>query len=396
MLLQLFLFQLSTFHSFAIRNNYQSNLLKWNKISIRTFKTHMTSNSLIDSFPIVTLEKGKARLFQDGNPIVYGGAVKEIIGLPKIGDEVVVKDYMGNNIGRGIFNPISTYRVRLFARSYESLFTESFENILENRIQKAKDLRESLGLGSNLVDNIDIKTTVYRLVNGEGDRLGGLVIDVLGSTIVCQASAYWVETYKATILQLVSKVMGSEYKLIWRQAESRLKQDGFTDCDETNDVSDSDRSEIVLERNVKFVVYPESNGQKTGFFCDQRDNRYSLGLLAKNKEILDCYCYSGGFTLHAALNNAKSIIAVDSSTTAIDLVRENLKINNIDFNKINLIKADAVEYMKLMQSQGKYFDIIICDPPKLAPSRSSLEKAKNKYIKINSLAMSIIKSGMYI
>jgi 23S rRNA (cytosine1962-C5)-methyltransferase len=137
-------------------------------------------------------------------------------------------------------------------------------------------------------------------------------------------------------------------------------------------------SVIIRENDILYKVNP-NDGQKTGFYCDQRDNRRMIRDISSNKTILDTYCYSGGFSLNAAVGGAREIIGVDSSQDAIDTAISNAVLNKVD-NKITFTKADALEYMKLLHSQNKLFDIVICDPPKLAPTRASLDRAKSKYI----------------
>jgi 23S rRNA G2069 N7-methylase RlmK/C1962 C5-methylase RlmI len=270
-----------------------------------------------DKTPKVILEKGKARLFQDGNPLIYGGAVKEVVGDPQAGDEVIVNDHMGNPLGRGVFNPYSQYRVRMMARTYESLYELPFEDLIKKRIEQAIAVRSAITLPSS-------ENSVYRLINGEGDRLGGLVVDVLGTTIVAQSSAYWVERHKKSIEAAILSTIKSQ-KLVWRRAEGRLKQDGYTG-DLADIVIDSETALegtgtgidtetetadlIVVENGIKYVVCPE-DGQKTGFYCDQRDNRMMIRGISKGKTVLDTFCYSGGFSVNAAAGEEHSARIVE-------------------------------------------------------------------------------------
>lgn len=345
----------------------------------------------------VILEKGKARLFQDGNPLIYGGAVKEVVGDPEPGAEVNVEDHMGNLLGRGVFNPFSQYRVRMLARSHDPAFAMPFEELLKVRIEQATVLRRAVGLPS-------AENTVYRLINGEGDRLGGLVVDVMAGTIVAQSSALWVERHRAAIELAISSSIASD-RFVWRRAESRLKQDGYTgemmdiisSAKPTTATSSSSAAAaavedvIVIENGIKYYVSPE-DGQKTGFYADQRDNRQKIRSLCHGKTVLDTFCYSGGFSLNAALGGAVQVTAVDSSKPALDTANKNTILNGVE-NIVTTVKADAIEYMKKMLADGQTYDVVICDPPKLAPTRTSLDKAKSKYAKINSLAMQLVKPG---
>lgn len=356
-------------------------------------KMMATSSSSTELQSAVILEKGKARLFQDGNPLIYGGAVKEVIGSPSGGEEVLVKDHNLNVIGRGFFNPYSQYRVRMTCRSYESVYNKSLHDLLDERILQCIRLRESLLLPSK-------STSVYRLVNGEGDRLSGLIVDVIGRTLVIQSSALWVEHNRKTIesvfkIRLFSDKNSHIQKVIWRKVDTRLKQDGYTgECnddivyDELKTAEGVD--EIVIENDIKYVVQVE-DGQKTGFYCDQRENRLLLRKLSQGKSVLDTYAYTGGFSLNCALGGATEVTSVDTSKLAVDTITKNAVLNKMD-KVITCHKADAVEFMESLQNQ-KQFDIVITDPPKLAPTRTSLAKAKNKYIKINSLAISLVKPG---
>ena len=290
---------------------------------------------------------------------------------------MIVNDHMGNTLGRGVFNPFSQYRVRMMARTYESLYSLPFGELLKIRIEQAIALRSAISLPSDT-------NSVYRLINGEGDRLGGLVVDVLGTTVVAQSSAFWVEKHKKVIEEAILATVKC-HKLVWRRAEGRLKQDGYTG-DLTDVVisssteEDSEKNEVqdlvVVENDVKYVVCPE-DGQKTGFYCDQRDNRMMIRNMSRGKSVLDTFCYSGGFSVNAALGGALSVISVDSSRPALDTADKNIALNSVS-DIVTTVKADAVEYMKKMQADGQLFDIVICDPPKLAPTRTSLEKAKNK------------------
>ncbi len=226
----------------------------------------------------VTLLPGKARLFQDGNPLVFGGAVKEVFGQPLSGAEVIVKDHRGNDLGRGFYNPDSQYRVRLMSRSYEDVFQSPLTDIITKRINDAIIHRKTISLPSAV-------TSIYRLVNGEGDRLGGLMIDVIGSIVVIQSSAVWVEANKSDIVKALTDILirrenYSIRKIIWRRVDTRLKQDGYVGevGDEVVYTKSADdltiKKEVVAENGIKYAVFPD-DGQKTGFYCDQRGKLFT-------------------------------------------------------------------------------------------------------------------------
>lgn len=384
----------------------------------RSTTLHCVSTAVgTTDFATVVLEKGKARLFQDGNPLIYGGAVKELKGNPAAGDEVIVTDHMGNVLGRGLFNPHSTYRVRMLSRGFEKVHSLPLGKLLEARVSQALALRSSLGLPSK-------ENTVYRLINGEGDRLGGLIVDVFDMTIVAQSSALWCEKHRdvieASLVAAMNAAQQTEskrkrtFRLIWRRAESRLKQDGYTGRtgDDPLPAGSTAAPIVVKENKLKYSTSPE-DGQKTGFYCDQRANRMLIRGVAEGKSVLDTYCYSGGFAINAAIGGASRVVAVDSSQPALDAAAENAVLNGLTVHalkdvrevgksqaegtkspQIELLKGDCVEVMRaLAESQPASFDVVICDPPKLAPSRKDLDKARNKYLKINQLALSLVKPG---
>ena len=340
--------------------------------------------------PYCVLRRGKSRLFKDGNPIIYGGAIENVFKEPQAGEEIEVFDHNFNIVGRGFFNPHSQYRVRLTVLKNEGrLFDMPLRSLFAARIERAKNLRSQVSLPSE-------KNTVYRLINGEGDRLGGLIIDVFGSVVVVQSSAIWAEVHSAVIVEALYENFGSaNVRVIWRRASSRLIQDGFAKIDDEFPAQPESNTTIgpiiVVENGINYIVHPEG-GQKTGFYCDQRDNRAIMKSICHGKDILDTYCYSGGFSLAAADGGAKSITAVDSSVAALAAAKENFKLNNF-LNPVEFFQADALVVMKRLKDMGKMYDIVVCDPPKLAPSRSALMKARSKYVKINVAAMKLVRPG---
>jgi 23S rRNA G2069 N7-methylase RlmK/C1962 C5-methylase RlmI len=237
------------------------------------------------------------------------------------------------------------------------------------------------------------QTTTYRLINGEGDRLSGLMVDVLGQTVVVQSSALWVELYRDIITAAVNAGVDGR-QVLWKQAESRLRQDGWKgalDLDEGK-LQDTDSDSFVLEDGVKYILNA-SKGQKTGFYCDQRDNKKAIRALSHGRTVYDGYCYSGGFGINAALGGATSVLSVDSSQDAVDMTLVNAEANGIGPDRLSAVRADAVKHMTAMTAEGRTFDLVIVDPPKLAPSRKSLDKAKGKYVKINAAAMRLVRPG---
>ncbi|KAG6509729.1 hypothetical protein ZIOFF_027734 [Zingiber officinale] len=302
----------------------------------------------------VVLKKGKTQVFKDGNPMVYSGAVDRIIGRPppKTGDVVLVADGLERTIGWGLYNSVSMFCVRLMQLEEEVTKDPSYalnmEKLLEARLYDAINLRRSMGLPSP-------DTNAYRLVNSEGDRLSGLIVDVFGDVAVIASSAAWVEKYKQEIEFLVGGVRD------------------------------------VLENGICYLV--SLDGQKTGFYADQRDSRLLVSSISRDRTVLDVCCYSGGFALNAALGGASNVLGIDSSLPALELAKENISLNKLDPGKISFVREDATAFMKSAAARDESWDIVILDPPKLAPRRKVLQSASGMYRNLNSLAMQITKKG---
>jgi 23S rRNA G2069 N7-methylase RlmK/C1962 C5-methylase RlmI len=323
----------------------------------------------------VTIKRGKARLFRDGNPLVYGGAVAETSGGLRRGDAVNVVDGADNKIGWGFYNPDSMYRVRLLPGEADVDDNDAVLGAVRVLIEAACARRGALNLPNDA-------TTAFRLINSEGDGLSGLTVDAYGPHLVCSISAAWVEARRAEITAMLEASYGGA-KVIWRPAVSRLKSEGLT----VEVAEDAGAAVEATEANLAYEV--DVLGQKTGFYCDQRDNRAYLAPLCRGKRVLDLYCYSGGFALAAAKHGALSCVGVDSSRRAVELATRNAARNRLE-GTCTFTTSDVSAFLK---ASDTLYDVVVCDPPKLAPSARDLPKAKRKYQKINALAMNAVKPG---
>ncbi|TYI17849.1 hypothetical protein ES332_A07G052000v1 [Gossypium tomentosum] len=314
----------------------------------------------------VILKKGKTQLFKDGSPMVYSGAIDRIIGRPppKTGDIVLVADGTEKPIGWGLYNSVSMFCVRLMQLEEEATRDPScaldMEKLLETRINAAVELRRGLGLPS-------ATTNAYRLVNSEGDRLSGLIVDVFGDLAVVASSAAWVETYKSKVKACISSIDEINH-IHWRPSVEILKEEGMdaADLKELHPSTCPQRTKVI-ENGISYAISLE--GQKTGFYADQRENRMFLSTISHGQRVLDVCCYSGGFALNAAKGGAMSITGVDTSLPALELARENIALNNLDPEKTSFLREDATVFMKGALSRNDSWDIVILDPPKLAPRR---------------------------
>ncbi|KAG2451961.1 hypothetical protein HYH02_003734 [Chlamydomonas schloesseri] len=390
--------------------------------------------------PLVVLKKDKARLFVHGNPMVYGGAVDCVIGRPPpgVGDVVVVADANRRPIGWGVFNPHSMFRVRMLALQAEEdadprgpLAAARLDvgALLRLRLAQAAALRRSMGLPGP-------DTNVYRLVNSEGDRLSGLVADVLGDTVVVQVVAGWVQRYRPEVEAAIREATGLS-RIVWRPAWRILAEEGLTpppeeqvqqpakeqqqgkagqEEGEGEGEAEQQQAERVEVREAGLRYWASPLGQKTGFYADQRDSRAFLGRVVRAQvqqqqqqqaaagssssgsssssgvSVLDLCCYSGGFALSAAAAGASRVVGVDSSDAAVQLAADNAQLNGLA-GVASFVRADVSDYMREAVQQGAQYDVVVLDPPKLAPDRNSLARARIKYTRLNTLAMRLVKPG---
>lgn len=366
-----------------------------------------------DSFPRVLLKRNRqSKSFRDGSQLVFSGSIAKVPDSLQLGDLIQVevptstdsKNKSTQIVGWGVYNPNSMYRVRILCHSLQnSKLSKIFKSgdvegvlaaILTKKFKEALQTRQAMGFPSDLTDT-------YRFLNGEGDGVSGLAVDVIGDRVaVIMSSAAWCQVHSQTILECLRKVL-PKHDIIWKTTPSRLRQDGYAIQDEAVDSEQEDENippVIGLENGIKYQAFPHQKGQKTSVYCDQRENRWNLAQLCEGKRVLDLCCYHGGFSLNAAMQGAASVVGVDSSQDAVDTSRSNAEINGLQ-DKVEFVKADISGFMKSSDSESQRFDIVVLDPPKLAPSVSSLPKASRKYNSLNRDALKLIdeeKGGLFM
>lgn len=324
--------------------------------------------------PAVYLKSSKQGSIRRGHPWIFPKAIARQVHFPKTGTLIDIHTEEGALFGKGIYNEHSLYRVRIVALISEALDTSSLETIIAHRLQQANLIRLSLNLPNSL-------TNAYRLLNSEGDGLSGLTIDRFNHICAVSSSAYWVEANKPLIIKAIQNLLPDD-EIIWLPQDKALKQDGWN----TPIKEPKARNEKVLEGGVFYEV-DFANAQKTGLFLDQRDNHMRIASLASGKRVLDLYTYTGGFALHAAKAGAIQVTAVDSSSSAILSARKNAELNQV--STIEWIEGDSRDYLAL----SEHHDIIIVDPPKLAPSQQHLQRAKNYYRFLHREIFKVMKTG---
>lgn len=329
------------------------------------------------SYKKVYLKAGKEESLKRFHPWVFSGAIARIEGEPEEGEIVDVYTSKKEFIACGHFQ-IGSIAVRVLTFRQEEVNTDFWKH----RLEVALDLRCSLGL----VDNPENNT--YRLVHGEGDNLPGLIIDVYGQTAVMQAHSAGMHVYRMEIADALIEVMGERVKHIYYKSETTLPykadlgpENGF--------IKGGSPENVALENGLKFHV-DWLKGQKTGFFVDQRENRHLLERYSKGRNVLNMFCYTGGFSFYAMRGGANLVHSVDSSAKAIDLTNQNVELNFPGDERHQAFAEDAFKYLDRM---GDQYDLIILDPPAFAKHRNALRNALRGYSKLNAKAFEKIKPG---
>ena len=323
------------------------------------------------------LKPGKEESLKRFHPWVFSGAIAKVEGEPEEGEVVDVYTSKKEFIACGHFQ-IGSIAVRVLTFRQEEINRDFWKR----RLEVALDLRRSL----NLVDNPENNT--YRLVHGEGDNLPGLIIDVYGQTAVMQAHSAGMHVDRMEIAEALGEVMGDIVKHIYYKSETTLPfkadlgpENGF--------IKGGSPENVALENGLKFHV-DWLKGQKTGFFVDQRENRHLLERYSKGRNVLNMFCYTGGFSFYAMRGGANLVHSVDSSAKAIDLTNQNVELNFPGDERHQAFAEDAFKYLDRM---GDQYDLIILDPPAFAKHRDALRNALRGYSKLNAKAFEKIKPG---
>ena len=330
------------------------------------------------SYKNVYLKPGKEESLKRFHPWVFSGAIARVEGEPEEGEIVDVYTSKKEFIACGHFQ-IGSIAVRVLSFVQETIDHEFWVR----KLAVAKDLRVALGLIGNPQNN------TYRLVHGEGDNLPGLIIDVYDHTAVMQAHSAGMHVYRMEIADALSEVMGDVIENIYYKSETTLPFKADLLSTENGFIKGGSPENVAMENGLKFHV-DWLKGQKTGFFVDQRENRHLLERYAKGRNVLNMFCYTGGFSFYAMRGGANLVHSVDSSAKAIDLTNENVELN---FPGDARHKAYAEDAFKYLDRMGDQYDLIILDPPAFAKHRDALRNALRGYTKLNAKAFEKIRPG---
>lgn len=337
--------------------------------------TFIMSNT---AYPEITLKKGREEALLRGHPWIFSGAIAAIKGNPVAGDIVVAKDSSGNELALGFFNPSTDIAFRLLTKRCEENISEYFWQL---RLRSACELRQKI---------IGDQTNAYRLINAEGDGFPGLIVDVYNTTLVYSIATAGMEKQKNHILNaLIAQLKPSR---IYEQSDSRSRRLEGLENRNGIVVGENGGDAEIMENGLRFDVNVVS-GQKTGFFLDQRINREKIGALCRDAHVLNCFAYTGAFSVYCAEGGARRVISLDISKPACAAARKNLHLNWFTSENFPVVETDVFVYLRDLQEN---FNLIILDPPAFAKTKRDVEKASRGYKEINLQAIRhLVKGGIF-
>ena len=323
----------------------------------------------------VFLKQGREEAPSRGHPWVFSGAIERVEGETEAGGIVDLFSHAGAFLGRGYYNPASQIAVRLLSRQPVAIDKAFFRG----RMEAALAIRKPI---------LSPETTSCRLIHAEGDLLPGLICDKYGDYLVLQLNTAGMEQFRDWIIFLFKDLLSPRMMYDRSDAATRA-QEGLPDS--TGPLSEAEFPDLIeiRENGIRFLV-DVKQGQKTGFYLDQRDNRALIRGLAQGKRVLNCFSYTGGFSVSASLGGATAVTSVEASAEALELCKENLILNNIPIEGQRLVKADVFQFLRDEEDE---YDLIILDPPAFAKRKGQVKGAIRGYKDINLYAMKLVKKG---
>ena len=336
-----------------------------------------------EKLAIVTLKKGEGRTIKAGGMWVFDNEIATITGHFENGDIVIVHDFDGYPMGKGFINQKSKIRIRMMTRKTDVVIDEAF---LRMRLADAWEYRKKT-----------VDTSSCRIVFGEADFLPGIVIDKFSDVLVVESLALGIERMKEVIIALLKEILkedGIIIRGVYERSDAKVRTNegmervkGFIGKPFDTDVE-------ITENGVRYIV-DVKDGQKTGFFLDQKYNRLAIQRLCKDAEVLDCFTHTGSFALNAGIAGASHVIGVDASELGCEQARKNAVLNGLQ-DKVEFVCADVFDLLPKLEKEGRKFDVVILDPPAFTKSRSSVKNAVKGYREINLRGMKLVKPGGYL
>lgn len=332
---------------------------------------------------IVTLKKGEGRTLKSGGMWVYDNEIDSVLGSFENGDIITVHDFDGYFLGYGFINTNSKITIRILSRRKENQITKEF---LERRVRNAWEYRKQT-----------VDTGCCRVIFGEADFLPGIVIDKFSDVLVVESLALGIDKLKPIILEALKKVLaedGITIRGVYERSDAKVRLNEGMERFKGFIGEPFDTKVEITENGVKYMVDVE-DGQKTGFFLDQKNNRAAIHRISKGKKVLDCFTHTGSFALNAGIAGAESVLGVDASELAVEQARENATLNGLS-DRVKFECADVFELLPNLEAEGERFDVVILDPPAFTKSRNSIKNAVKGYREINLRGMKLVKDGGFL
>ena len=332
---------------------------------------------------IVTLKKGEGRMLKSGGLWIFDNEIASILGSFEDGDIVAVHDFDGYGLGKGFINRNSKIRVRMMTRNRHQEIDEAF---LKMRVQEAWDYRKKVS-----------DTGSCRVIFGEADFLPGLVVDKFSDVLVVQSLALGIDRLKDQIVELLKEVLaadGIKIRGVYERSDAKVRRQEGMELYKGFIGEAFDTNVGIEENGVRYMV-DVKDGQKTGFFLDQKYNRKAIQHLCKDAKVLDCFTHTGSFALNAGYGGAKEVTGVDASELAVEQATLNSKLNGME-DRVKFICRDVFELLPELEEKGEKFDVVILDPPAFTKSRNSVKNAVKGYREINLRAMKLVRDGGFL
>lgn len=331
----------------------------------------------------VTLKKGEGRTLKAGGAWVYDNEIASIEGEFEEGDIVAVHDFDGYCMGQGYLNTRSRIAVRLLSRRKDVVIDAAF---MEQRVRDAWAYRRQA-----------VDTSCCRVIFGEADFLPGIVVDKFSDVLVVESLALGIDRWKGVIVEALKKILAEDgifIRGVYERSDAKVRQQEGMERVKGFIGEPFDTKVEILENGVRYLVDVEE-GQKTGFFLDQKNNRAAIRRFCRGVRVLDCFTHTGSFALNAGMAGAVEVLGVDASQTAVDQARENAALNHLE-DRVRFRCADVFELLPELERAGEKYDVVILDPPAFTKSRNSVKSAVKGYREINLRGMKLVRDGGYL
>lgn len=339
---------------------------------------------------VVTLKKGEGRTLKAGGMWVFDNEIESIMGSFENGGIVTVHDFDGYPMGKGFINTNSKIRVRILTRNAKQEINREF---LTGRVKDAWEYRKKT-IYTDLENGCPESC---RVIFGEADFLPGLVIDKFSDVLVVESLALGIDKFKITIIEILKEVLledGIIIRGVYERSDAKVRLNEGMERVKDFIGNEFDTNVEIMENGVRYLV-DVKEGQKTGFFLDQKYNRLAIQKLCQNARVLDCFTHTGSFALNAAKAGAREVIGVDASQTGIDQAYKNAALNGME-DRVSFLCRDVFELLPELEEAGEKFDVVILDPPAFTKSRNSIRNAVKGYREINLRAMKLVKDGGFL